>query len=154
MKSHVLRPLWVVIGFVALVLAGRALVVPEDFGAHEMGYRFGWHRKGNEQEWKDFPAKYASREYCRPCHAAEWDMIGGSPHAAINCQNCHGPALGHPGDPVKLPIDRDRTLCLRCHAKLPYEQTGRARIPGIGDEAHNPGMPCATCHNPHAPGVV
>jgi hypothetical protein len=132
MKGHALRPVYVVVGVVALILVARAMFVPEDFGTHERGYMYGWHRKANEEEWKS--------------------TIMQSPHAIIQCENCHGPAVDHPVDPGKLSIIRTRAQCLRCHAKLPDRGTGRALIPGINDEKHNPGMECITCHNPHKPG--
>lgn len=152
MKNHVYRPLFVVIGLVALILIARALAVPEDFGAHEMGYRFGWHRKSNEKEWKDMAAKYKGREYCKDCHADNYEKAAKSPHAAINCENCHGPAINHPEEPQKLAIDKGREQCLRCHAKLPYKGSGRQNVRGINNEEHNPGNECVMCHNPHSPG--
>ncbi len=152
-KSHVWRPLYVVIGLVALVLVVRSFVVPEDFGIGERGYMYGWHRQGNEQEWKEFPVKYRTTAYCRDCHEEKLASLGASPHAPIECENCHGPALGHPDDPPALAIDRSRDLCLRCHFPLPYPTSGRRAIPGIDPRAHNPEEPCVTCHNPHHPNL-
>jgi hypothetical protein len=152
MKGHALRPVYVVVGVVALILVARAMFVPEDFGTHERGYMYGWHRKANEEEWKQFKVKYKSSQYCKGCHMEKHSTIMQSPHAIIQCENCHGPAVDHPVDPGKLSIIRTRAQCLRCHAKLPDRGTGRALIPGINDEKHNPGMECITCHNPHKPG--
>lgn len=153
MKSHVWRPLYVLIGLVALVLLVRFFVVPDDFGAHEAGYMYGWHRKGNEQEWKAQPVKHRTAAYCRECHADKIESLGASPHGRIECENCHGPALGHPDDPPALAIDRSRELCLRCHARLPYPTSGRRDIRGIEPGDHNPGEPCVSCHNPHHPNL-
>ena len=61
MKNHVWRPLFVVIGLVVFILLVRMFYVPDDFGAQERGYTFGFHRLGNEQEWKDYPPKYRDR---------------------------------------------------------------------------------------------
>jgi hypothetical protein len=36
---------------------------------------------------------------------------------------------------------------------LPYEASGRSMIRGIDNDAHNPGMECVSCHNPHKPGM-
>jgi hypothetical protein len=52
MQNHVLRPLIVVIVIIALVLTARVILVPADFGIHERGYTYGWHRKSNEQKWR------------------------------------------------------------------------------------------------------
>ena len=153
MKRHVYRPLFVVIAFVILILAARWVLVPKDFGAHEMGYRFGWHRKSNEAEWKNLPVKFAKPGTCTECHEEKAGLLAKSPHATINCQDCHGPALNHPDDPPKLTIDKSRGLCLRCHAKILDVGTARAKIPGIRDAEHNPDAPCAECHDPHNPAV-
>ncbi len=52
MKNHVFRPLFVVIGIVAIILAARLFLVPKDFGVQERGYMYGWHRKANEEDRK------------------------------------------------------------------------------------------------------
>ncbi len=152
MKTHVFRPLYVVIAFVALILVARMFMVPDDFGVHEAGYMYGWHRKGNEQEWKDFKVKYKGREYCKDCHYDKYELISQTPHVIIQCENCHGPAVDHPTDPPKLGIDKARAQCLRCHAYLPYDESGRAWIRQIENSEHNPGVECVMCHNPHKPG--
>lgn len=152
MKPHVYRPLYVVIGFVVLILVARYFAVPKDFGIQARGYMYGWHRKGDEQFWKDFKVKYKGRDYCKDCHSDNYEMIMQTPHAIIQCENCHGPAIDHPLKPEKLEIITSRELCLRCHAKLPYEQSGRALIRGINNEEHYADTECVTCHNPHHPG--
>lgn len=153
MKNHVWRPLFVVIGVVIAILLFRAIYVPSDFGAQERGYTFGYHRLSNEQEWKDYPAKYKETEYCNECHDDKVAELHSSPHAMIPCENCHGPALNHPDDPEKLPIDRSRELCIRCHAKLVMPSSDRNDIPGIDPAEHNVGEMCSDCHNPHNPNL-
>jgi len=156
MKNHVLRPLFVVIAGVLALLVVRYFMVPEDFGAHESGYMYGWHRKGNEQEWKDFKVKYMQKDYCFDCHSDKQEAIKGSPHVIISCQNCHARegvvAADHPDVTPKMHIDRGREQCLRCHAKLPYKGSGRMFVRGINNEEHNPEAMCVDCHNPHSPG--
>jgi ribosomal protein S27E len=152
MKNHVFRPLFVVIGLVGIVLIARLFIVPKDFGVHERGYMYGWYRKSNEGEWKAVKAKYQfNNEYCKDCHGDKYDSLMQSPHAIINCENCHGPALEHPLNPTKLHIDKSRQQCLRCHSYLPYPTSGRANIRGIDPEKHNPDIECSMCHNPHKP---
>jgi hypothetical protein len=114
---------------------------------------YGWHRKSNETEWKAFTPKFKPKDYCKDCHSTQWTSIHESPHGIINCQNCHGPARDHPNNPSKLAINRNRSLCLRCHAALHYETSGRMVIRGIDPMKHNPGIECATCHNPHKPNL-
>lgn len=152
MKSHAYRPLYLVIALVIVILVARAIIVPKDFGMHEKGYMYGWYRKASEDDWKNIKVKYKGKEYCKDCHSANYEIISTTPHTIIQCENCHSPAIDHPASPEKLEINRSRELCLRCHAKLPYEQSGRAWIRGINNEEHNPGMECVGCHNPHKPG--
>jgi len=152
-KNHVWRPLFVVIGLVVFILIFRAVYVPDDFGAQEKGYTFGFHRLSNEQEWKEYPAKYKDSSYCNECHDDKIAELTSAHHATIPCENCHGPALEHPDKPEALAIDRTRELCIRCHAKLTMPSSGRSSIPGIDPATHNPGEACADCHNPHNPSL-
>jgi predicted CXXCH cytochrome family protein len=151
MKNHVLRPLIVFLGIVVLILLARVFLVPKDFGIGERGFMYGWHRKGNEQDWKNFKVKYVGKEYCKDCHSKNYDSINKTPHRIIPCEDCHGPAVDHPENPPKLTIDKSRALCLRCHYPLPYPTSDRAKIRSINPDKHNPGIECSTCHNPHNP---
>lgn len=153
MKSHVWRPLYVIIGIVGIILIIRVFYVPADFGVHERGYMYGWYRKGNMEEWKNFKVKYQGEEYCKDCHSDKIESIMKTPHAVIQCENCHGPAIDHPSDPLKLKIDKSREQCLRCHFPLPYPTSGRENIRGVDPEKHNPGIECVACHNPHSPSL-
>jgi predicted CXXCH cytochrome family protein len=154
MKNHVWRPLIVVLGFVAVLLVARLFVVPEDFGVHERGYMYGFHRLGNEREWQNFPVKYQSLSpdfSCNDCHEEQFASIERARHRMIPCENCHGAALSHPEKPEKLTIDRSRDLCIRCHVLLFTPSSDRSAIPGIDPDTHNAEMECAECHNPHNP---
>jgi ribosomal protein S27E len=144
----------VVIGIVAVILIARLLYVPKDFGVHEQGYMYGFHRLGNEAEWKAFKPKYKfDTGYCEGCHDDKVKAISASPHSIIPCEDCHGPALDHPDNPPKLEINRSREQCMRCHVFLPYPTSGRSNIRGIDPETHNPGVECPDCHNPHHPNL-
>ena len=153
MSNHVFRPLLVVIGLVVIVLVIRPFYVPKDFGVHERGYMYGWYRNSNIEDWKKVTVKYQGKEYCTTCHPDKTESIDRTPHAIIQCENCHGPALEHPSDPPKLAVDRSREQCLRCHAKLVYPSSGRAQIKGIDPDKHNPDVECVMCHNPHKPSL-
>jgi len=153
MRNHVWRPLYVALVIIAAILAARLFLVPEDFGIHERGYMYGWHRKGNEKEWAAVTVKYKTASYCTGCHADKAKGLSGSPHGTINCENCHGPARNHPEDPPSLTIDRSRQLCLRCHVHLSYPTSNRSRIRGINPDTHHPEAECAMCHDPHHPRV-
>ena len=153
MKKHVWRPLYVVIGIVAFILLFRMFYVPSDFGAQERGYTFGFHRLSNEQEWKDFPAKYKGSQYCAECHVEKSQSLNNSAHMIIPCEDCHGAAFNHPEEPERLTIDRTRDLCLRCHSELYMPSSQRNDLPGIDPQTHNAGIECAECHNPHNPSL-
>ena len=151
MKNHLWRPLLVALGLVAFILLLGFFLVPKDFGIHERGYMYGWYRSSNEAEWKKVPVKYRGSAGCQECHEENFTMLKASPHAEIACENCHGPRLEHPDKPEKLSIDRSRSLCLRCHQRLPYPQSARGKLPAIEAEKHHPGKECVSCHQPHDP---
>lgn len=151
MKNHVWRPLYIALTLVAVGLTARSLLVPSDFGVHKRGYMYGWHRKSNEKEWQAVTVKYKTARSCIPCHRLKYEDIKDSPHGTIGCENCHGPLLAHPKEPISLAINRSRELCLRCHAKLPYKGSLRGAIKGINPETHHPQAECMMCHYPHNP---
>jgi hypothetical protein len=151
MKRHVLHPLWLAIGVIAAILIARQFMVPDDFGINGSSFTYGFYRLGDIQDWKNFPVKYEGRDYCANCHKDNYRSIRRSPHKHVQCENCHGPARGHPAEIAKLPINMDRSLCLRCHANLDYGNTARAEMPSIVDHRHHRRQQCAECHNPHDP---
>jgi len=150
-KNHVLRPLWVAIALIVTVLLVRKVMVPADFGVHGRNFTYGFHRLGAIDDWKAFPVKYRGREACAECHEDKSAENAGGKHHVIQCENCHGPLLQHPDDPEKLPIERTRALCLRCHTSLPYPTSKRGKLPAIDPNEHNPDEVCSECHNPHNP---
>ena len=154
MKSHIWRPLYVALLIVAAVLLARVFIVPSDFGVGEQGYMYGWHRKSSEDDWKAVQVKYTGAQSCEPCHIEHFRDLKESPHKNINCENCHGPLMDHPRDRLSIRIDRSRGLCLRCHAKLPYNGSQRSSIRGINPETHYTSAECVMCHYPHNPYYV
>jgi predicted CXXCH cytochrome family protein len=153
MKNHLLRPLWLAAGIVFLLLLVRHVMTPADFGVHGETFTYNFYRLGNVDEWKNFPAKYSGNDSCAECHPENAAKNQSASHRAIECENCHGPALKHPEDPEMLVIDRRRELCLRCHLSLPYKGSGRAEIKGVDPGEHNPGFFCVDCHDPHKPSL-
>ncbi len=151
MKNHVWRPLYIAITLVLIGVVVRFFIVPADFGVHERGYMYGWHRKSNELEWASLPVKYRTEKVCIDCHRDKYADIKDSPHANISCENCHGPNYDHPKNPKALEINRSRSLCLRCHAKLLYKGTLRGSMKGVNPESHYPQAECMMCHYPHNP---
>jgi hypothetical protein len=151
MKNHVWRPLYIAIAIVMTGIAARFILVPSDFGAHERGYMYGWHRKSNEAEWKAVTVKYQTCKVCIPCHKDKYNDIKDSPHSSISCENCHGPNLDHPHNQKTVEVNRSRSLCLRCHTRLPYNGTLRGSIKGVNPDTHYHQAECVMCHYPHNP---
>lgn len=152
----------ILIGLVVITILGVAgiigarMIIAPSFKAVDGDYRYQWHRVANEQEWKDFKVKYRSSSYCKDCHIEQFKMVAASVHAKVECENCHGPAMGHPDNPPKLASDKSKSLCLRCHSSLPYRQVkyvelpkGEIQLKMIDPDNHNPDLECIACHNPH-----
>ena len=76
---HVLRPLYVILALVGLILVARTMVVPKDFGVHERGYMYGWYRKANEEEWKALKVKYQGKEYCQTAMRKQEQQVDALP---------------------------------------------------------------------------
>lgn len=152
MKRHVLHPVWVAIGLIGLILFSRQFLVPEDFGVHGDSFTYSFHRLSNIQEWKEFPVKYQGRDSCAECHKDNFRTHRRGWHKNVECENCHGPGVNHPDEIEFLPVNRERSMCLRCHADLKYpETTDRSFMPLIVDRRHKRKGVCAECHNPHDP---
>jgi predicted CXXCH cytochrome family protein len=151
MKRHVLHPLWVAIGLVGLIFIARIFMVPDDFGVHGDSFTYNYHRLSNVQEWMDFPVKYQGRESCIECHKENVRSHRRSPHKRVECENCHGPSGNHPDDVEYLPLNKERALCMRCHASLEYPDAARSDLPAIHDRRHKRRRECVECHNPHDP---
>ena len=156
MKSHILRPIYILIVVVIAGLVARSFFVPADFKAVDGDYKYQWHRVGSEDFWKNFTVKYKGTTYCADCHTDKFDLIKVSKHAMIQCENCHGAALDHPENPEKLVVDKSRELCLRCHAKLPYRPVTYTALPKGNiafkmqdPDEHNPEYQCVECHDVH-----
>jgi len=151
-KRHVLHPLWLAIALVGLILFARQFLVPDDFGVHGDSFTYNYYRLSNVQEWKDFPVKYQGNESCLECHEDNAKKHRRSPHKRVQCENCHGPSGNHPNDIEYLPLNKERGLCLRCHADLGYpESSARSDLPLIVDRRHKLKRECVSCHNPHDP---
>lgn len=151
MKNHVWRPVIVVVVCIIGLVLFRAWYVPADFGVHGRNFTYGYHRLSDIDDWAHLKVKYRGREYCRDCHEEKVKTILASPHKLIQCENCHGPAIGHPDDDTPLKITGSRALCLRCHAHLPYPQSDRDKLLAVDPDEHNPGENCVDCHQPHNP---
>ena len=94
---------------------------------------------------------YRGRDSCAECHRDNVRTHRRGPHKRVECENCHGPSGDHPDDVEHLPLNRERDMCMRCHARLDYPDTARSELPAIFDKRHKRGRECVSCHNPHDP---
>lgn len=146
MPKHVVRLLSLLAAGLVLALVAKWLLTPESF------YRFGHYRADSVVETAALEPVHMTSDYCEKCHDdrhAEWSAGN---HKSVTCENCHGPAKGHPrGGKKKLPIPADSIrLCSQCHEAM----AGRPAIqPQIVLAEHKQGAECAGCHNPHAPKI-
>jgi hypothetical protein len=100
----------------------------------------------------EFPVKYQGKDSCAECHKDKVKANRRGPHKRVECENCHGPGAGHPEEVELLPLNRDRAMCLRCHADLDYPASAaRSDMPAINDQRHKRNRECAGCHDPHDP---
>jgi len=168
--SHAWRPLIVILSFLVIGYIVRSVLVPSDFKVVEGDYKYQWHRVSNEEEWKKFPVKHQSREFCKQCHSDKIEIVADSGHARVQCENCHvlyiSEKKGHPidlkedfGYLLEIGIDRSRELCKRCHTKLFYRpkiyaafEKGPIPFKSIDPTQHNPGIECVMCHDVHRTG--
>lgn len=169
--SHAWRPLILVILIVGLILVARIFLVPDDFKAWNGDYKYQWHRKSNEDEWKSFPVHHRGRDFCKTCHADQLEIVADSGHAKVQCENCHARfeplKKSHPVNlkeqfdyQLNIGIEKSRELCYRCHAKLPYRPKqytafitkGPIDFKLIDPEKHNPDIECVNCHDVHKTG--
>ena len=153
MKNHVLRPLFVVLGIVALILLARMFIVPKDFGIGERGYMYGWHREGNEEDWKKVQGQVPGHGVLQGLPRQELHSIKKTPHQIILCEDCHGPA-GHPkGSSI--------TIRQKAEARHRQEQGAVSPVPfpaalshqrAVEDQGHRSGQ--AQSRTSNAPPVI
>lgn len=132
-----------VLAIVGLIVA-RQFLVPDTFGD------IGHYRAAAIDSVVARPKKYAGHQECALCHGQIQQTRLAGNHKGVKCETCHGPAAAHVAAPldVKPVIPREREFCTLCHEYNPTRPTG---FPQIEPIAHNPMIPCMTCHNPHAP---
>ena len=126
------------------LFVARSLLVPDTFGD------LGHYRAAAIDTIVAHPKEYAGHQECTMCHRPIAEQRAASNHRGVRCEVCHGPAAAHVANPleIKPAVPRERDLCVLCHAYSPSRPTG---FPQIDSVTHNPRMPCAGCHEPHAP---
>jgi len=144
MPQQVRRLIVVFIILGGALVGARHYLVPKTFGA------LGHYRAAAIAANAAKPMSYAGHEACALCHPDIVKVHDGARHRTVACEVCHGAQAAHVDSPADHipPAPRERAFCPLCHAYDPARPTG---FPQIDPITHNPGHPCITCHNPHAP---
>jgi hypothetical protein len=147
---HVFRISLLVAVVLVVVLLARGFLVPKSYGL------YGRYRGDNVAEQMNArPVLHGGAAACGECHGDQAAKRSAGAHRNVSCEICHAPLGAHvkaDGSIVKPPIDRNFTLCARCHRKI----AGRpAMFPQVDLEQHvnGPveGKVCLQCHDPHSP---
>jgi len=87
---------------------------------------------------------------CGACHAKISRTKALSPHALLNCIECHTTPEEHKSNPRAWLPDKpvNRSDCGKCHSSA--VENGRF-IPRIDSSTHKEGYLCWQCHYPHSP---
>jgi len=149
-----LRLILVFVGIIALVLIGRAILVPDSWG------EYGYYRGGYIAEEASRDLVYGTNASCIECHEEVNELKAHGTHKRLSCEICHGPVVDHAKDGKKIgdmPVKKGKEqigLCLTCHKKV----VGRpAKFPMIeypghlNDEDVRETHTCDQCHTVHAP---
>lgn len=125
------------------LIGAREYLTPPTYG------QYGHYRAAAIKTISSRAPRFAGAAVCGDCHADIVSMRAAGNHRSVNCEVCHGPAQIHADSLEPKPrIPQPRQFCPVCHAYDPSRPTG---FPQIDPVAHNPGIVCTKCHNPHAP---
>ncbi len=91
-------------------------------------------------------------EECSACHGEIARTKAVSPHAALECIQCHKTPEEHKSTPhmIRPGKPQDRAFCGGCHAK---DAKSAANIPRVDLNTHETKYVCWQCHYPHYPEV-
>ncbi len=120
----------------------------------------GLSREDNPRAWATRTVQHEPTAACVECHEETNQSWEASAHVGVRCEDCHGLTKSHieaarAGADAKLVLSNARDLCLTCHAGL---ESRPADFPQVNPLEHatevgGVATDCASCHNPHAPGI-
>ena len=111
------------------------------------------------------PLVHGSPTSCNACHADQSQALAAGKHAAVSCQVCHAPLLGHARDGEKIgdmPTNPSHKLCEYCHGDLVARPDSIPQVDARGHllalEAITQEEPiaegiCGACHDVHSPAM-
>ncbi len=107
----------------------------------------------NQVGWT-FPKSLTDTNFAYLYHtSAQLAQLG-----TIGCESCHGPGSEHWGDPTKISVSLDASVCLQCHDAPPHHAIGREwtssphdsgmlAIQNMESTINSGTATCAGCHN-------
>jgi hypothetical protein len=142
--EHLLRLAALFVVGILVFIVGRALLIPEGFGA------IGHYRVGAIADNREQAFVYAGRGACADCHDDVVATKSEGAHAGVGCEACHGPLAAHANDPASVvpELPRPDELCMKCHRQSVAKPEG---FPQVEPEEHAMGEECTACHEPHVP---
>lgn len=149
MPKHVLRLISIMVVVLVLAVGGAHYVTDSSF------YRFGHFRADVVPELAAGTPQFQGSESCQACHdqiSSDWNE---GIHVVVQCEACHGKAVGHPDD-KKLTVPSDTVrLCSLCHEAMPARPKSQPQIV-INEHPykHEQPLACTTCHNAHTPSLA
>jgi hypothetical protein len=155
-SKHIWRAVILLAAAVVFVVSGRHFLVPESFG------KMGHFRNDSIGEYMNKPVRHGNDESCRKCHQDKDAAHGKGKHAAVRCENCHGPVTLHADQDKKIAdaqVVRSWELCAFCHQPL---KSRPKDFPQLDFREHLiskdipvkdtiPPKVCFLCHDPHDP---
>jgi predicted CXXCH cytochrome family protein len=120
----------------------------------------GLSAKDNPRAWATRIVQNQSSEACAECHEETNQTWSASAHVEVRCENCHGLTKTHieaarEGEDAPLLVSNARDLCLTCHAGLESRPVDFPQVDPLehATEVGGVASDCASCHNPHDPGI-
>ncbi|HUT53679.1 MAG TPA: cytochrome C [bacterium] len=155
-SKHIWRVFILLAVGVVFVVSGRHFLVPASFG------KMGHFRFDSIGEYMAKPVMHGNDASCRKCHQDKYDAHEMGKHAAVRCENCHGPLALHVANGEKsadAQVVRSWELCAWCHQPL---QARPKDFPQVDFREHLisedipvkgtiPPKICFMCHDPHDP---
>ena len=86
---------------------------------------------------------------CNACHRGIWSQKQVSPHASLECSNCHQAPKEHSANPRAYEVAKPKqnVTCETCHAKGTEASSTGPKV----DADHSGRYLCWDCHYPHFP---
>ncbi len=133
-----------IVAVASLALGAALFVAATAYAAFGSG-----HADVNAETWALRPLRIAPAG-CVACHPKQAAQQATNKHADIDCQTCHGPAGGHPGNDPNAVVAISKptsAICVQCHTQVVGRPAGFAQI----DLATHwgGGTLCLRCHDPH-----